>query len=436
MEKPIKIVYSWIGPQGPIVNTELPNILCFSAVAQGAKADSAYFWTDDIWWRIFHPHDDYVLASTMGIDDKDTFIFPFTLGWRITFGMLFFPKGGVLEFSHTPPHIIHQVRTNGGYFLIDMSAEAFIRDEHLNALHSYFSFYNHIPMGKIIYLTGCMNADEIYNDYCTRNGIPEGHRDRIKMISFPVSQHSLSQNMNAVPEPEYDTTVVPEKRFLCWNRRFRKHRSALALAFEKYGMIDRSYYSMDSVDPENSLYSFRNSVNMFSDPQIGITTELVDQFVQKLPLVIDGETEISQMCQDFNAKARPFYTNSLVSIVTETNFDEPTLTLTEKSWKPAKEKHPFIIVGVPGALKAMREMGLKTFSDFWPEDYDDIQDNAARLHRIVEICRTINMWSDEHVLDFKAKVKPILDHNYNALKIDTAYRVADKISKHIQETNP
>jgi hypothetical protein len=242
--------------------------------------------------------------------------------------------------------------------------------------------------------------------------------------------------MTTVPEPAYDPTFVPEKRFLCWNRRFRKHRSALALAFERFGMMDRSYYSMDSVDPENSSYSFRNSVNMYSDPQIGITPELVDQFVQKLPLVIDGETDINQMCQDFNASARQFYTNSLVSIVTETNFDEPTLTLTEKAWKPAKEKHPFIIVGVPGALKAMREMGLKTFSEFWPEDYDEITDNAARLFRIVEICQLINSWTDEQVLDFKSRVKSIVDHNYNAVKINTAYMVADKISKHIRETNP
>lgn len=428
MEKPIKIVYSWIGPKGPMVNTEVPNVLCFSAVAEGASTSSHNFWSDDIWWRLFLPNQNYILSSTMGIGDDDTFIFPFTIGWRIPFNMLFFPKSGILEYSHTPGHIIHQVRANKGYFLIDMSAEAFVTDDHLNAMHSYFSFYNHIPMGKIIYLTGCMNADKVYNDYCDRKGIPNNTRDRMKLVSFPVSQNSLSQNLNVAPEPEYDITTVPEKRFLSWNRRFRKHRSALALAFEKFGMIDSSYYSMDSVDPENSTYFFKNSVNMYSDPQIGITHELVEQFSRRLPLVIDGVTDINRMCQDFDAQARPFYTNSLVSVVTETNFDSRELTLTEKAWKPSKEKHPFIIVAVPGALKAMRELGFKTFSDFWPEDYDDIEDHAQRMFRIIEICRTIHSWNDAQVLDFKARVKPILDHNYNALKVNTAYMVSEKLN--------
>jgi hypothetical protein len=436
MQKPIQIVYSWIGPKGPIVNTELPNILCFSAVAHGAQSTSHNFWTDDIWWRVFLPHSDYVLASPMALNDSDKFIYPFTLGWRIPFNLLFFPKNGILEFSHTPHHVIHQVRTNGGYFLLDMSAEAFVTDGHLNLIHSYFSFYNHIPMGKIIYLTGCMNVDKVYADYCTRKGIPEGERDRMKMISFPVSQNSLAQNLKSAVPPTYDSSFVPQKRFLSWNRRFRKHRSTLALAFEKYGMIDNSYYSMDSVDPENASYSFRNSVNMYSDPEIGITPDLVDRFVAKLPLVIDGETDINQMCQDFDGRARSFYTNSLVSVVTETNFDTTELTLTEKSWKPAKEKHPFIIVGVPGALKAMREIGLKTFSDFWPEDYDEIEDHAARMARIVDICKMINSWSDEHVLEFKRNVQPIVEHNYNAVQINTAYVVADKLSEYIRRTNP
>jgi hypothetical protein len=142
------------------------------------------------------------------------------------------------------------------------------------------------------------------------------------------------------------------------------------------------------------------------------------------------------MCQDFNASARKFYTNSLVSVVTETNFDATELTLTEKSWKPAKEKHPFIIVGVPGALKAMRELGLMTFSEFWPEDYDEIQDHSERLYRIVEICKIINNWSDAKILDFKHRVQYILEHNYTALKANTAYNVADVLSKHIRKTNP
>ncbi|MFY8212054.1 MAG: hypothetical protein ACOVLB_05250, partial [Candidatus Nanopelagicus sp.] len=218
MTRPIKVVYSWMGPKGPIVNTELPNVLCFAAVAEGASSSSHHFWTDDLWWRVFLNNDPYVLSSTHSIDEKEIFIYPFTLGWRVNFRTYFYGKTGLLEFSHTPNHITHHVRMSKGYFLIDCTAEAWVQDDHIQSMHDYFSYYNHIPMGKIIYLTGCMNAQDIYDDWCHRHGIVSS-RDKMIMVSFPVSQHGIYTNRTSTIEPEYDTTSVPEKLFLCWNRR-------------------------------------------------------------------------------------------------------------------------------------------------------------------------------------------------------------------------
>ncbi len=38
-----KVVYSWIGPRGPIWNTELPNILSLTCVSFNAQVDSRFF---------------------------------------------------------------------------------------------------------------------------------------------------------------------------------------------------------------------------------------------------------------------------------------------------------------------------------------------------------------------------------------------------------
>jgi hypothetical protein len=142
------------------------------------------------------------------------------------------------------------------------------------------------------------------------------------------------------------------------------------------------------------------------------------------------------MCQDFDAAARNFYSNSLVSVVTETNFDHKELTLTEKSFKPSKEKHPFILVGVPGALKAMREFGFKTFSEFWDESYDETTDHMERLSKIITICKEIGNWDHDKILDFKRRVKPILDHNFQMLKSNTAKVAAEKIAEGIRKLTP
>lgn len=425
---PLKIVYSWIGPRGPMVNTELPNIMSYASVGEySSTSGSNFFWADDIYWRVFMQNGNHPLSSTFGLEDHEPFIYPYTLAWRIQFQNYFLNGGGLLEFSHTPNHITHQVRDRNGFFLIDYAPEAWVQNGQLQVMHAYFGHYNRIPMGKIIYITGCMNAEELYTNWCDRNGIPDDPMHRMIMIPFPISQHALSVQLQNTPEPEYDVGSVPEKVFLCWNRRFRPHRTHLALALDKAGIIDRSYYSMNLTDPEMNSIHFKNTVDLYSNPMLQIGNKDVESFIGKLPLVIDGETEIQKMCGDFDAAARPFYQNSLVSIITETNFDCTELTATEKTWKPAKEKHPFIMVGTPGALRTLREFGFQTFDEFWDESYDEIENPQHRLFEIVKVCKEIASWTPEQILDFKRRVKPIVDHNYKILTTNTAKTVADRI---------
>ena len=433
MSDNIKICYSWIGPRGPILNTELPNVLSFAAVGTNMTTDSRMFWCDGIWSEIFCNHPGYELSPIVMLDDTDVFIYPYSLMWRVPFGSYFLVNSGLLEFSHTPEHIIHQVRCNNGYFMIELAAEAFVKEQQLAALHSYFEF-NNIPLSKIIYLTGCMNANELYDNYCAIRNITNP-RDKINLISYPTSQNSIARHLEGVTsEPKYNTEQIPEKLFLVWNRRFRNHRIALALGLEKEGLLDRSYISLGKNDPENIHFKFENVVNSSQKEFLGITDEHLNSLLGKLPLVIDGETNIHQMCGDHNGAARSFYQNSLVSLVTETNYEASEVTLTEKSFKPLKEKHPFITVGVKGTLKALKEIGYKTFDEFWPEDYDQIDDPNIRMRRTLEVLHDIGQWNEEHILDFKRRVKPILEHNFKMVKTKSSYIVAEKI-KHLIKNN-
>ena len=431
---PIKIVYNWIGPQGPIINTELPNILQIIAVTESVTMhDHSKFWTEDLWWRIFLHNDPFVLSSTMAIDEHDAFIYPLSLVWRINFSNYFLGTTGILEYAHTPHHIIYNVRNHKGFFMIDLSAEAFVQDSHLTALHTYFGSTHGIPLGKIIYLTGCMNAREIYDEWCNKNNIPDDPTHRIKMVSFPVSQHGFAVNLALSEESQYDVGSIPEKLFLMWNRRYRPHRTSLVVALDKTGLVDRSYVSMGAVDPENPNVQFINKMYANWNETLNITLQDVNNFIRKLPLSIDSETDIIKMCGDFTAQTRTFYQNSLISIVTETNFDEAELTLTEKSFKPSREKHPFIIVGVRHALKTLKEYGFQTFSEFWDESYDDTVDARERMKKIVEVCEYIGTWDHAKILDFKQRVKPILENNFKAIQFNTAQMVAQTLAQIVKK---
>jgi len=222
-----------------------------------------------------------------------------------------------------------------------------------------------------------------------------------------------------------------------WNRRYRIHRIALSLMLESLNLIDKTYISFSDSDIERQTNKFDQSIpyHTLRNWGINISQETVNAFASRLPLTIDNETNINQMCEDRGNVSRPYYQNSLVSLITETNFDNPEVTLTEKSYKPIKEKHPFIIAGVNGALKGLQRAGFKTFGEFWDESYDDIACPATRIRAIKQIIEEISTWDNDKILDFKRKVKPILDHNYNVLKNASPRTVALEINDIVRGNN-
>ena len=89
------------------------------------------------------------------------------------------------------------------------------------------------------------------------------------------------------------------------------------------------------------------------------------------------------------------------------------------------------MVGVAGALSAMRDFGFQTFDKFWDESYDEIEDPKMRLYKIVEVCKYIGSWTPEQIIDFKRRVKPILEHNYKVVQSNSALKVANRIRTEI-----
>jgi hypothetical protein len=436
MSEKIYVAYNWIGPRGPIPNTEVPNILNLVSVTNSANTNSHHFWCDSVWHLIFCNKEGYDLSSTVYLNHNDTFIYSFPITWRIPFTSYFHKGGGLLEYSDTSGQVLHLVRHCKGFILIEDSAEAHVERSHLQAMYTYFS-ENFIPLNKIIYLTGCANAQALYDEWCLIKGITET-RDKMNIFSYPTSQNSLATYFKSwKPQvPEYDTDRVPEKLFLSWNRRFRAHRTAMAFGLDKLGLVDRSYISIGLTDPENSAMHITHTLQDHLLHAFNITPEDKIRFVNKLPLVLDGQNDVNKMCQDFDDATRPFYQNSLISLVSETNFSENEVSLTEKSFKPVKEKHPFITVGVNGTLKAIRDMGFKTFGEFWDESYDNIVNPVERMTTILRICQQISTWNNEQIIDFRRRVKPILDHNYEVLKIEYSHVVAARVKDRIfQITN-
>jgi hypothetical protein len=73
------------------------------------------------------------------------------------------------------------------------------------------------------------------------------------------------------------------------------------------------------------------------------------------------------------------------------------------------------MLGAPGMLKKLREMGFKTFHEVWDESYDDTPDHTERFYKIIDLCEKISKWPQIRKVLAMQKCKSIVEHNFNFL---------------------
>jgi len=191
--------------------------------------------------------------------------------------------------------------------------------------------------------------------------------------------------------------------------------------------IGLASYLKSKYDNE-SLVNLRGDYNDEDSRKLFETTELfrwapeqIKDFASiadQLPLMLektDGYTPGgAQATSDFTTQLLDFYPDIFVDIVAETFTSGTTFYPTEKTFRPMLLKKPFVIMGSVNNLIYLRQMGFKTFGDFWSEDYDGLA-RRGRYQKIIELIDFIANKSKDELYDMYLRMQPILDHNYNLL---------------------
>jgi hypothetical protein len=110
------------------------------------------------------------------------------------------------------------------------------------------------------------------------------------------------------------------------------------------------------------------------------------------------------------------YRESCISIVLESRVTQPWPNISEKTLNSIIQRKPFIIVGAHGVLKMMRDMGFKTFNDYWDESYDEEIYNDSRIVKICNLVNDLSMMTIDEMRDMYANMSPILEHNFNQVE--------------------
>ena len=425
--KHVKLAYNWVGPDGVVPNLINPTIGSLAAVAPKCVIEVA---------PRNEPHDqlhrravesqkqlgkktNFSVSAAYYLEPEDTFVVPITLDYLRDFSGYFTTNQGVLDAGNFSHHTLDLIKNHNGYILIEKGFEAFIDGhQYASRMHNYFDSRN-IPRNKVIYAVGAANAPEIYSEWCDEHNISENNRMKIVRYFPSMENFALDAYNRKLPEWPYDVNYVPEKKFLSLNWRHRQHRIILGTMFYHLDLLKDSYFSLSRFEPDGSR-------EISADPMYldwsGYTFADFEEFRDAaLPLHIDNPNRWERdIIYDGGQEEQMFhyYQNSLVSVCTETTFYERPIACTEKSIKPIKYMHPFILVGAKGLLGYLKSLGFQTFDNWWDESYDQDDNYGRRMNSIGEICSEIAEWDDKKVKQFKKEVYPVLRHNYELLLSD------------------
>ena len=106
------------------------------------------------------------------------------------------------------------------------------------------------------------------------------------------------------------------------------------------------------------------------------------------------------------------YNKTAYSIIAETNWASNYQFFTEKTVKPIIGKRLFIMIAGQGYLKALRNLGFKTFDGIIDESYDDYSDDLFRWDAACEQMKLLCNRDQREVLE---AVQPIVEHNFKVM---------------------
>lgn len=118
---------------------------------------------------------------------------------------------------------------------------------------------------------------------------------------------------------------------------------------------------------------------------------------------------------DYKDSLTRYYQDILIDLVVESHVAGKTFFPTEKTFRAMWLKKPFIIFASKDYLCYLRQMGFRTFHDFWDEEYDGYE-GRDRLRLILELIDKIAGMDKGTLEDMYLSMQYTLDHNYNLLK--------------------
>jgi hypothetical protein len=216
--------------------------------------------------------------------------------------------------------------------------------------------------------------------------------------------------------------------FCCINGTQRTNRLLLLSMLKHYNLWDSgiittnfeekiNYSSnLTHIKKSNLDYVILNNPSRIYDKGI-LTTKHIDilnRFINDFLNKNISHEFVFGKSNDLNTRWQPlFLQKSLIYLITETVGDYPYPFLTEKTFKGILSKRPFIIAGSKNSIALLKDLGFKTFNEFWDESYDSCDYYYQRVDKIIDILKNLVTLPVTELQTICNSMENILEYNFN-----------------------
>jgi hypothetical protein len=278
--------------------------------------------------------------------------------------------------------LLIKLQSENFFFMADNSGEAELWVDNLS-----LNFFNTLKKNKIDF-----NRLIIINNDSSKIGINKTKYANfiLNTCFFPNFFLSTYNHLKSYVT-ELNPNIIPDKKFLCLNRR---------MGNEKYKLIE-SLYNMGLLkDTRFSWVKSNVNKNLINNDLVNELNIDVDNF-KPIQLEDDVMYGADLVMEEYLYTINPkWYYKSKVNIISETMLYPSLIHLTEKTWKAIYLGVPFVIYSPSRHyLKTLRDMGFKTFNSVINEDYDEIQGKDKITQVINSAEELANIYDSPRVLD-------------------------------------
>jgi hypothetical protein len=298
-------------------------------------------------------------------------------------------------------HILNDDNSQG-YYAFNSCLEGSCSSHFLQQLYELIR-KKKINPSKVILFTGSINAQDIHNEWVKRNGI----KNPFNIVSC--------NSYYKIPKQRISNKKSRSKKFVCFNRRWKPHRLLLYVYLHKNKLLDYFYFSLPKINIFNDSVSFHKmTLELVNKYSLDITENDINLAYNDLPLVLDSHDFDEGLNWWENGKLSQYHSDSYISIITETMFEEQEIFPTEKTFRPMSFAQPFITLGPTGFLNGLRSLGFKTF-DAIDESYDSIANNSDRIKYVLEMITEMCSWPESKFEELVTDTQADCLHNYHLL---------------------